>query len=361
LYTGGTTGRSKGVRLTHRNVLANAWQIGLSIRLRPGDVYSHVAPMFHSADLHGTVAFMLGCTHVYVPQFTPEGIAELIERHRISVAHWVPTMIKMFVDAPEAHRRDLTSLRLLFYGSSPMPLEWTQAVRATLPGVELYHSYGLTETSPILTVLDHNCVEQAFKSGEMSLLRSAGKPVPGVELRIVDETDRPVGTGESGEVVVRGPNISVGYLKRDADMATAFRGGWFHTGDIGRVDEDGYLYLVDRKKDMIVTGGENVYSSEVEAALYRHPGVAEAAVIGVPDERLGEALFAVIVPRSGSTLTVEELVHHCRAHIGGYKIPRRMAFVQALPRTAVGKVQKALLREMYAVANPAKTGERLSG
>lgn len=353
LYTGGTTGRSKGVRLSHRNILSNAWQIGLASGMRGTDVYSHVAPMFHSADLHGTVGFMLGCCHVFLPQFTPAAAAACIERYRVTVAHWVPTMIRMFSGSPEAARHDLSSLRMLFYGSSPMPVEWVKAVRTLFPGVELYHCYGLTETSPLLTMLDAASVRGCIETGDTSLLKSAGKPLPGVELRIADDDGRPLPPGMTGEIVVRGPNVSKGYLKRERENAEVFRDGWFHTGDLGHLDDEGYLYLVDRKKDMIITGGENVYSSEVEAVLYRHPGVIEAAVIGVPDERYGEALFAVVVAKAGAALTADEIIEHCRAHIGGYKIPRRIAFVEALPRTALGKVQKSALRESY--ASPAES------
>jgi len=347
LYTGGTTGRSKGVRLSHRNILSNAWQIGLASDIRSTDVYSHVAPMFHAADLHGTMAFLMGCSHVYLPQFTPAAAAACIERHRVTVAHWVPTMIKMFSESADVACHDLSSLRMLFYGSSPMPVEWVRAVCALFPGVELYHCYGLTETSPLLTILDPASLRGCVESGNTSLLRSAGRPLPGVELRIAGDDGRWLPSGVAGEIVVRGANVSKGYLKRDSENAEVFREGWFHTGDLGRLDEEGYLFLVDRKKDMIITGGENVYPSEVETVLYRHPGVSEAAVIGVPDERYGEALVAVIVPNAGVTLTADEIVDHCRAHIGGYKIPRRIVFVDVLPRTAVGKVQKAVLRETY--------------
>ncbi len=356
LYTGGTTGRSKGVRLSHRNILANAGQIRMVSGFRTGDVYSHVAPMFHSADLHGTMGFLMGCSHVYLPQFTPAAAAASIERYRVTIAHWVPTMIKMFSEAADSTRHDTSSLRMLFYGSSPMPVEWVRAVCALFPRIELFHCYGLTETSPLLTILDSASLRACLESGDTSLLKSAGRPLPGVELRILDGDGRSLSPGEIGEIVVRGPNVSKGYLKRDRENAEVFRDGWFHTGDVGRLDEDGYLFLVDRKKDMIITGGENVYSSEVEAVLYRHPGVSEAAVIGVPDDRYGEALFAVIVPKAGVTLTAEEIIDHCRVHIGGYKIPRRIAFVDALPRTAVGKVQKAALRERYRVTQGGALG-----
>lgn len=347
LYTGGTTGRSKGVRLSHRNILSNARQIDLVSGIRTEDVFSHIAPMFHAADLHGTVGFVKGCSHVYLAQFAPAAAALDIERYRVTVAHWVPTMVRLFTESAEVARRDLSSLRKLFYGSSPMPLEWVRSACDLFPGIELHHCYGLTETSPMLTILDAASFRRCLESGDASLLKSAGRLLEGVEMRILGDDEQPLPPGQAGEIVVRGPNVSSGYLKRDKENAQVFRGGWFHTGDVGCLDENGYLFLVDRKKDMIITGGENVYSSEIEAVLYRHPGVSEAAVVGIPDDRYGEALFAVIVPKAGMSLTAEQIIEHCRAYIGGYKIPRRIALVDSLPRTAVGKVQKAVLRERY--------------
>ena len=349
LYTGGTTGRSKGVRLSHRNILSNGWQCGLVSGIRTSDVYAHVAPMFHAADLHGTMGFLMGCSHVYLSQFTPAAAAACIERYRVTITHWVPTMVKLFTEAAEPAKHDLSSLRMLFFGSSPMPVEWVRDVYTLLPGIELFHCYGLTETSPLISILDSASLREALESSDTARLRSAGRPLPGVEWRILDDDGRSLPVGETGEIVVRGPNVSAGYLNRKQETAAVFRDGWFHTGDLGCMDADGFVFLVDRKKDMIITGGENVYSSEVEAVLYRHPDISEAAVIGIPDDRYGEALFAVIVPRAGATITPEGVIEHCRALIGGYKIPRRVALVEALPRTAVGKVQKAELRKTYGV------------
>ncbi|MCC6608095.1 MAG: AMP-binding protein [Burkholderiales bacterium] len=350
LYTGGTTGRSKGVRLTHRNILADGWQNAVALGIRPDDVYLHVAPMFHSADMNATACYMLACGHAYLAQFTPAGIFAAIAGHRVTVTNLVPTMIKLMADAPEAAQCDLSSLRLIYYGSSPMPLEWLQAARGRFPGVGWYQGYGLTETAPILTTMDERMHERCFASGDFERLKSVGTPVVGVQLRIVDHADRELPPGETGEVVVRGPNVSPGYFNRPEENARGFRGGWFHTGDVGRLDADGYLTLVDRTKDVIISGGENVYSTEVEAALYRHPDIAEAAVIGVPDATLGEAVFAVICCKWGKTLRAEDVVAHCRAYIGGYKAPKKMVFVDALPRTALGKVQKSVLREKFASA-----------
>jgi long-chain acyl-CoA synthetase len=355
LYTGGTTGRSKGVRLSHRNIIANAQQIGLGLGLRPSDVWMHVAPMFHAADLLGTICTLLGGAHVYVGQFSAKAALEAIERHRPTATMMAPTMIKMLLDEPSLGQHDLSSLRLLYYGSAPMPVEWIKAAMERFPDAELCQGYGLTETAPILTVLDHETHVKAVRSGDTKVLTSAGKPVIGIETAVVDNADRLLPPGQEGEIVVRGPNVMQGYRNMQEETAKALRGGWFHTGDVGRIDDEGFIYLFDRKKDMVISGGENIYTTEVEAALYRHPGVGEAAVIGVPDPHLGEALFAYIVPKPGVSLTEEIIVQHCRTLIGGYKVPRRMAFVEALPKSAVGKILKTELRKTYANNN---TGEK---
>jgi long-chain acyl-CoA synthetase len=242
---------------------------------------------------------------------------------------------------------DLSSLRQLIYGSSPMAAEWIHKMLGKLKGVEVAQGYGLTETSPILTLLHMAEHEKAIRTGEHELLRSAGRQIPGVDMRIVDAEDKDVPIGEPGELIVRGPNVTKGYLKRPEATQEAFRNGWFYTGDIGRMDERGYLFLLDRKKDMIITGGENVYSSEVEAVLYQNPKVHECAVIGVPDETYGEALLGAVVPAPGETLTEEELIDNCRGKIGGYKIPRRYVFLEQLPKSAMDKILKTELRRIY--------------
>lgn len=354
LYTGGTTGRAKGVRLTHRNVIANGHQIHSILRFAPGEVYLHVAPMFHSADLLASPFTFLGLTHAFLPQFSGRALLEAIARYRVTTTMLAPTMIILTLQEPELARCDLSSLKRLYYGSSPMAVEWIRRALERFQGVELIQSYGLTETSPILTMMGMDEHRRALASGEFALLKSAGLPVPGVDLRIVDDEDAELAAGEVGEVVVRGPNVMRGYLNRPGETAQALRGGWFHTGDVGRLDADGYLYLLDRKKDMVITGGENVYSSEVEAALYQHPAVHECAVIGVPDERYGEALLAAVVAAPGAALGEAELIEHCRGRIGGYKIPRRFVFLDALPKSAMGKILKTELRRRYAVCSPAK-------
>ena len=347
LYTGGTTGRAKGVRLTHRNIASNGLQVGLTLGIRHDDIYLHVAPMFHSADLLGSALTLTGGAHVYLPEFNPAAFLAAIEKHRITFTMLAPTMLIMVLQHADFASFDLSSLRIQVYGSSPMAENWIRRALEALPAAKVTQGYGLTETAPILSFFEHRHHLEALASGNTARLACAGKTLPGVDLRIVDDAGREVPTGASGEVIVRGPNITPGYYGLPQANRESFRDGWFHTGDIGREDDEGFLYLLDRKKDMIVTGGENVYSSEVEAALFTHPGVADAAVIGVADETYGEAVFAVVIAKPGVTLDSDELIVHCRGSIGGFKIPRRFAFVDSLPKSALGKVLKADLRQRF--------------
>ena len=347
LYTGGTTGRAKGVRLTHRNIAANGFQVGLTLGIRHDDIYLHVAPMFHSADLLGSALTLTGGAHVYLPDFNPTTFLAAIEKHRITFTMLAPTMLIMVLQHADFAKFDLSSLRIQIYGSSPMAESWIRRALEALPWVKVTQGYGLSETAPILSFFEHHHHLEALASGNTARLACAGKTLPGVDLRIVDDAGNEVPTGTSGEVIVRGPNVTPGYYGLPETNRETFRDGWFHTGDIGREDAEGFLYLLDRKKDMIVTGGENVYSAEVEAALCTHAGIAEAAVIGVPDETYGEAVFAVVIVKPGMTLDSDELIAHCRGTIGGYKIPRRFAFVQDLPKSPLGKVLKADLRQRF--------------
>lgn len=347
LYTGGTTGRSKGVRLTHANLIANGIQIALATRAYAEDRFLHVSPMFHSADLIGTAFTLVGGAHAYLSDFSGRNLLQAIADHRITASMLAPTIIIVTLQEPDFDRFDLNSMRLIFYGSAPMAAEWIKRTMEKFPNAGLEQGYGLTETSPILTTLTPEQHREALAGGNHELLRSVGKPVVNVDLRIVDNAERELPIGEIGEIVVRGPNVTKGYLGLPEQNASTFRNGWFHTGDVGRLDAEHNLYILDRLKDMIITGSENVYSSEVEAALYKHPGVHEAAVVGVPDEKWGEAVFAAIVPAPGYALTEAELIAHCRQYIGGYKVPRRMALVEALPKSAMGKILKNELRKIY--------------
>lgn len=347
VYTGGTTGRPKGVRLTHANVLTNALQIAVFARPRPDDVFLHVAPMFHSADLLGNPFSLVGAAHLYLPRFGGRTVLGAIEAFGVTCAMLTPTMIVVLLQEPDFARYDLSSLRQVIYGSSPMAPEWIRKAVAGFPQVEFIQAYGLTETAPLLTALGMDDHRRALAGEAPELLAGAGQPLVGVELGVVDGAGATLPPGEVGEIVARAPNVAAGYWNRPEATAEAFKGGWFHTGDVGRLDERGQLFVLDRKKDMIITGGENVYSLEVEAALHQHPGVHECAVVGVPDEVYGEALLGVVVPRPGASLCGEELIEHCRGRIGGYKIPRRYVFLDALPRSAINKVLKNELRQRF--------------
>ena len=350
LYTGGTTGRGKGVRLTHHNAIANGMQVGLACGLREREVFLHVAPMFHSADLLGTGVTLQGGAHAFLAQFSPDALLAALQDHGVSFTMLAPTMIILTLQSGDPSQYRLDALRTLLYGSAPMAPEWIRRTIDAFPGTAVVQGYGLTETSPILTVLGDGEHREAMATGDVRLLRGAGRALVGIDLRIMDEADQELPAGEAGEVCVRGPNVTVGYLNQPEANAQAFREGWFHTGDVGRLDASGYLFLLDRKKDMIITGGENVYSTEVEGALYQHPGVSECAVVGVPDPTYGEALFAAIVPARGHTLNAEAMIEHCRGLIGGYKIPRRIAFLDQLPKSAMGKILKTELRRQFGAA-----------
>ena len=356
IYTGGTTGRAKGVRLTHRNIVSNGLQVGLTLGIRHDDIYLHVAPMFHSADLLATALTLTGAAHVYLPDFNPALFLSAVQSSRITVTMLAPTMLIMVLQHPDFAKYDLSSLRIQVYGSSPMAEAWIRRTVEALPAAMVTQGYGLTETAPILSFFEHRHYLEALAAGDGARLACAGKTLPGIDLRIVDEAGNDVPSGTSGEVIVRGPNITPGYYKLPEANDASFVDGWFRTGDVGREDEEGFLYLLDRKKDMIVSGGENIYSSEVELALLAHPGIAEAAVISVPDETYGESVFAIVVANPGERLDPADLIAHCRDRIGGYKIPRRFAFVDALPKSALGKVLKADLRRRFGVKVASEPG-----
>lgn len=348
LYSGGTTGKSKGVPLTHRNIITNALQVSSRFHFSADEVFLHVAPMFHSADLLGTGVTLQGGAHAFLPQFSPDEFMRTLEQYRVTRTMLAPTMIMAILASGGAHGYDTSSLRQLIYGSSPMPTPAIRQLLERFPGVGLTQGYGLTETSPLLTVLTMQDHVSALVNDPCGRLKSAGQALPGVEMRIADDLGRSVPSGHSGEILVRGPNVSPGYLNAPDETAQAFSEGWFRTGDVGRLDANGYLTILDRCKDMIISGGENVYSGEVEAVLVLHPKVFEAAVIGIPDELYGEALLAILVCRPGEYVSIEDLVAHCRQYIGGYKIPRRLQVVPELPKSALGKVLKTKLRQQYA-------------
>jgi long-chain acyl-CoA synthetase len=348
-YTSGTTGGPKGAMLTHRNLYSNAIHGMLPpVVVSSDSIYLHAAPMFHLADAGSVYGLtLIGAGHCFIPTFEPEATMRAIERYRVSRTVLVPAMLNMILNHPNFAKYDLSSLDRVTYGASPMPLPLLRQAMGALPNCQFYQGYGMTELSPLATVLfpeDHRFenVDRDF-----SPVKSAGKPVVGVEVRVVDAQDRDVPVGQAGEVIARGPNVMKGYWNRPEINADVLRGGWMHTGDIGAFDEEGFLYLLDRKKDMIKTGSENVYSPEVESTVCAHPAVLEAAVIGIPDERWGEAVRAVVAVRPGATLTEAELIEWCRGRLTHFKCPASVIFAESLPKGGTGKIQKTALRELY--------------
>ncbi len=345
-YTGGTTGRAKGVMLSHRNIMANMANAALVFQRQDG-VYLHAAPMFHLADLGATFQTTAsGGTHASIPRFDPAETLRAIADFRVTDTVLVPTMINMLLHFPDFDRYDRSSLKGVLYGASPMPPALMLRALEALPGVQFMQGYGMTELSPLATFLEpqYHVVDGPL-SGK---LKSAGKAVATAQVRVVDDQDRPVPTGTIGEIVVRGPNVMQGYWKQPELTAQAIRDGWMHTGDAGYLDEDEFLFIVDRVKDMIVSGGENVYSVEVEAAIYAHPAVAMCAVFGIPSERWGESVHAVVVRKPGETLTELELLDFCHGRIAGYKCPRSVTLQdESLPISGAGKILKTDLRAPY--------------
>jgi long-chain acyl-CoA synthetase len=346
-YTGGTTGKSKGVMLSHRNLTYNVLQARPFIEVGAGDRFLHAAPMFHLADgffmLLGTT---MGCTNVIVPGFEPNLVLQTLQDEKITTALLVPTMINMVVNHPEISRYDLGSLRRLVYGASPMPEAVIRKAMEVIPGVDFYQAYGQTEASPVITVMGPEYhVTAGPNAGK---LKGAGRVVAGIDLAILDDEDREVPVGEVGEICIRGDNVMLGYWNLPETTEETLRGGWLHTGDGGRLDDEGMLFIVDRVKDMIVSGGENVYSAETEQAVYAHPAVAECAVIGIPHESWGEQVHAVVRLKDGYSLTAQDLIEHCKSLIAGYKCPKSIEFrEEPLPLSGAGKILKKDLRAPY--------------
>jgi len=346
-YTSGTTAEPKGVMLSHKNMLSNIVHSEGVYNYFPEDIYLHAAPMFHLAD--GAAVFShttRGATQVFIPRFDPRQVLETIAQERVSLLLLVPTMLNFVLQQPDIDSYDLSSLRHLTYGASPIAPDLLKRAMKVL-NCEFGQGYGLTEASPLLTVLKHEDHLVTDENGA-NRLTSCGKPVNGVDVKVVKEDGTEVRPGEVGEIIARGPNIMLGYWKRPEETEDTLRDGWLHTGDLATVDDEGYIYLVDRKKDMIVTGGENVYSTEVEAVLYAHPAVKEAAVIPIPDPDWGEAVHACVAVRDGKQVTAEELQEFCHSQLANYKVPRSIEFIEGeLPKGGTGKILKKLLKERY--------------
>lgn len=348
-YTGGTTGSPKGVMQSHASMmvfpLTGAMMTGMTQEPR----MLHCAPLFHIAG-YGImlISFIMGGTQVVLPSFNPADVSSAVREHSVTDMLLIPTMVQLLLDSPGFDPANFTSLQHIIYGASPMPLGTMDKAMESMPHVGFVHAYGMTECGLITVASADNHTTQTRESGR---IRSAGLAGPVQEVRIVDENNAPLPTGSVGEIVMRGPNAMLGYWQKSEVTEKTIVDGWLHTGDGGYLDEAGYLFVVDRVKDMIISGGENVYSAEVEAIITQHPAVSQCAVIGIPSDEWGEAVHAVIVPAPGTEraddVTVENLRDFCREHIAGYKCPRSLELVNALPMSGAGKILKTELRKPY--------------
>lgn len=347
-YTGGTTGLPKGVMTTHRNIITSCYNFCLDeIHLHPGSIFLNIPPLFHAGDAFAMFAFsFVGGTNVIMNSSAPEEILKNIQDHKVTHPLLVPSLMLFILQYPAIKKFDLTSLQCVIYGTAPMPVEPLQQIMKNF-GCDFLQVYGATETFVPMSVLlpsDH------VVEGSEEVIRrmsSAGREVIGVELRIVDDDDNEVKEGGIGEIIARGNNVMKGYWKLPELSKKTLKNGWYHTGDMGRMDDRKYLYIVDRKKDMIISGGENIYSKEIEDVFFRHPAIADVAVIGVPDDIWGEAVKAFVIKKEGMEVTEAELIEHCKRYLASYKKPKSIEFVMELPRSTAGKVLKKTLREKY--------------
>jgi fatty-acyl-CoA synthase len=338
MYTSGTTGRPKGVMLTHANLAWKNYAHVTEFGFTSSDIGLACGPLYHvgALDLVTTTMIAAGATTIVHRTFDAALVVDEIERSRITTVWMAPAMLRAVLDQPGIEGRDLSSVRVIIAGGEKLPIPYIERLQRVFPAAWLADAYGLTETVSGDTFLDPD--------GARTKVGSVGRACLYLELEIWGEDDTPVPAGERGEVVLRGPKVFQGYWNDPDATAAAFRGGWFHTGDIGVKDDDGYVYIVDRLKDMIVSGGENIASSEVERVLYEHPAVSEVAVIGRPDERWGEVPVAVVVLVPGAEATADELIEHCRGQLAKFKVPKDVTFIEALPRNPSGKVLKRELR-----------------
>ena len=346
LYTAGTTGRPKGAILTHKNMVGHSMHITadavLSRPRRPDlpDIKPKglsIAPLFHVGGLMSTVRMMIDMLPIVVINFTPVEFLKTVEQEKITYAFLIPAMWRMILDHPDLKKYNVSSLRTAAYGADVMPNSLKERVLAVFPNAGLFEAFGQTEMSATAIMMKHQ--DAMRKEG------SVGLPMRSVDVRVVDYNMNDVSVGEVGEIVYRGAGMMKGYYKNPEGTREAFEGGWFHSGDLVRQDAEGFVYIVDRKKDMIISGGENIYSAEVEAVLQSHPAIKEAAVVGVPDPKWGEAVKAYVALYPGDEMTQEEVIQFCGEHLAKFKRPKIVEFIEALPRSGTGKVLKRELRE----------------
>ena len=346
-YTSGTTGLPKGALVSHENLEMNGYNQIIADRSVPGDINLLATPIYHMGAVFMAITYMmLGCTQYILRKFEPGAWLGLLEQSRASVALLVPTMINAVLNSPDLEKHDLSSLRLVFYGGGPMPVSVLERAIERL-GCGFTQGYGLTETLEATFLVSGDHVVNGTDT-QTRRLASAGREAAGAEVRIIDEAGNELPAGETGEILIKSRSVIAGYWKNPKETANAIRDGWFHTGDLGHLDDERYLFVVDRKKDMVVSGGVNIYSKEIETVLYRHPAVLEAAVIGLPNEEWGEIVTAVISTRPGREVTERELVDFCGASLAAYKKPKKVFFQDQLPKNPSGKILKRVLRESLA-------------
>ncbi|ARS26049.1 AMP-binding protein [Sphingomonas sp. KC8] len=346
-YTGGTTGRSKGVMLSHRNVLRGANIAHCEGYYRDDAVYLVAAPFFHASGNWPMIAITASAgTAVILPGFDAATALAAIARHRCTESLLVPTMVQMLIEHPDFTATDLSSFRTIVYGASPITEALLDRALAALPDTRFIQAYGMTELSPQCVALPHECLSGDYRA--RGVHRAGGRACYGVEMRIVDEDDKEVPRGQVGEICARGESVMLGYWRRPDETAAALKGGWMHTGDGGRMDAEGFVYVVDRVKDMIVSGGENVYSIEVESALSTHPAVRSCVVIGVPHERWIEQVHAIVILHDGAAAVEADLIDHVRQRLAGFKVPRSVEFrTEPFPLSPANKILKREIRAPY--------------
>ncbi len=349
-YTSGSTGRPKGVIMTHKNMATHALGTLYEYQVTDNDVWLHGAPLFHIADACNTWAITwAGGKHIIIDKFKPEQIPAIIESEKITMVKLVPTMWNMLLNTPEVHQHYYGHLRLVISGGAPIAPELVRKIMATFK-CEYIQNYGMTETTHFLTISRlKDSLKRLPQEEQVAYRAKIGRPFLGVKIRVVDEQDHDVKPDgkQVGEIIVKGDIITPGYWRLPEENARAFKNGWLYTGDLATIDKEGYLGIVDRKKDMVVTGGENVFSLEVENVFYMHPNIKEAAVLGVPHRKWGEAVKAVCVLKEEASVSEEELISFCKEHIAHYKAPKSVDFVEVLPKTGSGKIDKKTLKEKY--------------